>query len=848
MDAMDEWRDHRMFIEALAVLNSESSVVKFVLTDRLNPCASRLPGSDRVSIYAYALGPISKEVIKVYFQKYLETVSWVDGRKASSADVEKLTELSGGLPVWASTVVVLLSHPFNESPPHEILAEIVRSRRQVGGSDGLGELYLNALRRLFPSPDAQKYFRQLIGATIILQEPLSLVEFSKLTGIPSHLINKIQFPLSALQTRSPPPGSEKMIHPATTLFHLSFLEYVQAPTTDASFAVSVFDSHTAIGLTCLNQLATLSRSSPDSNYPLRALQRYAVKYWLHHVFKGTPRLNDQWLQTKHCSTLQMISDSHGRWAALFLKSLMLGEVDSILEEVRKEAGMVSTLRKLADRLREAGGDYWGFQVACLEVAVRIDGGDAEGWSELGICYSESGRRTGNLWMHEEAVVAFRRTSHLRPDPHPECGLSLKYVATALWSCYQQNGESIILSEAISFSRMALTLCPTLHPDRHLYLSNLANVLGDSYGHNGSLEILNEVISLYRDALALCPASDSNYPSCINNLAASLHFLYRHNGDIAVLNEAISLHWEALALCPVRHPDYPFSINIVINLATSLQHLYHHNEDVDALNDAISLYHEALPLYPVPHPDRPRLLNSLANSLISLYHHNSDIDTLNEAISLHREALPLRPALHPDCPSALNDLANSLQSLYECNRDIDALTEAISLHREALGLRPASHLGHSLSLRNLASSLHALHQHNNDLEALNECISLSHEGLALCPAPHPHRDSILRFLVQVYLSEFEQNGAIEALDEAISLYREVLVLCPPGRGYRAEVVQCLVQLLELRREVTGDDRDCAEVEDLRAKLEALEAGSSGIQPEERLSMAALVEETFDSESE
>ncbi|RXW15371.1 hypothetical protein EST38_g10483, partial [Candolleomyces aberdarensis] len=99
IDAMDEWHDHPTFIKALPLINSESSVVKFILTDRLNPCASRLPGVDEVSIYTYALGPISKEVIKAYFEKYLETVPWVDGRKASPPDVEKLTELSGGLPV-----------------------------------------------------------------------------------------------------------------------------------------------------------------------------------------------------------------------------------------------------------------------------------------------------------------------------------------------------------------------------------------------------------------------------------------------------------------------------------------------------------------------------------------------------------------------------------------------------------------------------------------------------------------------------------------------------------------------------------------------------------------------------
>ncbi|RXW22230.1 hypothetical protein EST38_g3640 [Candolleomyces aberdarensis] len=208
IDAMDEWRDAAIFIGAIALLNSESSVVKFILTGRLNPCTSRMPGIDSVSIYTYSLGPISKEVIKSYFERYLATIRWVDGRKASPADVEKLTELSGGLPVWASTVIALLSHPLHESPPHKILAEIVGNRHLIGGADGLGELYRNALGRLFPSLGDQKLFRRYIGAIIALQESLSLLDFSILAGIPPHLIDRIQLSLTALQTRSPPPGKE----------------------------------------------------------------------------------------------------------------------------------------------------------------------------------------------------------------------------------------------------------------------------------------------------------------------------------------------------------------------------------------------------------------------------------------------------------------------------------------------------------------------------------------------------------------------------------------------------------------------------------------------------------------
>ncbi|KAJ2922200.1 hypothetical protein H1R20_g14887, partial [Candolleomyces eurysporus] len=695
IDAMDEWQDHPTFIEALALLNLESHVVKFIITDRLNPCTSRLPGIEKVSISTYALAPMSKEAIKSYFEKNLGTVPWVDGRKASPADIEKLTELSGGLPVWASTVIALLSYRFSESPPHEILAEIVGSRRQVGGSDELGELYGKALRRLFPSSNAQspqtrKYFRRYIGTTLVLQETLSLTDFSTLAGIPPHLTTIIQFTLSALQTRSPPPGSEKMIHPATLLFHLSFLDYVQSTTAEDSFVISNFDSHSALGLTCLKQLVSLPPSSLHHNFSLRAIQRYAVKYWPYHVSNGTPRSNDQWSQTEHGSILQTISVGiQQQWAILFCQSLAPSD-DERLWGGTGEGGIVSTLRKLARRLDGSGGDQWAIQVACLEVAVRIDDGDAQAWSQLGWCYCERGDSMNSLQMYEEAVVAFRHALRLQPDSHPDHAQSLENVGRTLWSCYRQNGNRDSLSESIWCSRMALTLTPTTHPARARFLNTLALSLTELNIHNASLRTWNEVISLHREALALLPAGPVSHPAhsaLLNNLANGLQALHECNGDVDALNEAISLHRAALALRPPPHQHRSWSLN---NLAYSLQSLHECNRDIDVLNEAISLHREALALRPAPHLHRSTSLTNIASALQSLNKHNGDIDALNKAISLHREALLLCPAPHTGRPQILENFANALLSQFEQNEALGVLDEAISLRRELLVFCPPEH--------------------------------------------------------------------------------------------------------------------------------------------------------------
>jgi tetratricopeptide (TPR) repeat protein len=121
----------------------------------------------------------------------------------------------------------------------------------------------------------------------------------------------------------------------------------------------------------------------------------------------------------------MSAGTQQQWAALFHKALMPGD-DGL--ELETEDGMRKILMKLAEQLR--GGDQWGFQVACLEVAVQIDNGDEEAWSELGGCYKERGRRMGGIQMHEESLAAFQHALKQRPESHPQHAQSLDNVAYA----------------------------------------------------------------------------------------------------------------------------------------------------------------------------------------------------------------------------------------------------------------------------------------------------------------------------------------------------------------------------------------------------------------------------------
>ncbi|KAJ2930427.1 hypothetical protein H1R20_g6666, partial [Candolleomyces eurysporus] len=870
VDAIDEWRDHPTFIQTLAHLNSSSAVVKFIITSRLDPHASRLP-VDRVSMRAYFLQPVSTGIIEAYFNKRFNDAQWVYGRKPNADEVSRLADLSGGLPVWASTVVSLLLLPFNELLPHETLSEVLTSQRHVGSGEGpLADLYRNALKRLFPTPKLQMHFHQLFGATLVLQEPLSQADFASLVAMPTHLIGQIQSALSALQTRSPPPGLEKDIHPATTLYHLSFLEFVQntpESTIENSFTISTFDHHSALGLTCLKVLGTLPPSpsrQAHAYFSLTGLQRYAVKYWPHHVYNGTHRSNEQWSQTAHSSVLREMSfATRQRWKVQFLKVLLPaleGEETDGKDGQEQEENMASILRNLAGLLDEVGGDYWGFQVALLEVATRLDGGNAGVWTELGECYHGMGEGISSLEICEAGVVTFRHAVELLPGTHPDRSEALKRLGMALQSCYRLNGDVGTLKEAISQHRAALALNPdfptllkplfagllylyvevgdpevlseslsifgeafSFHPatdlvDRITALNDLAIVFGAVYLRRGNILALNKSISLKREALALSPTSDH---MLLNNLANGLQLLFRNDDNVTTLNEAISLYRQGVALLLPSHVEYPGVLN---NLANGLVLLYEHNGDIGVMNEAISLSRQALVLLPNPRPQRFLCLDTLAKALHSLFRHNHDVETLKESISHHREAVELQPALHFDRSEYLNGFGKALHSLYGHDGDINALLESILLHRKALEIE--SELGTWASANgSMPTSEYRdytlVHTHG-DINALLDSISLDREALALQPARRIGRSDSLDNLAKALLSQFERDRDVAILDEAISLRRELLDLHPAGSRRRAGYVRLLLGLLHKRLEVSSDDKGRADAqyfeEELRQTLD------------------------------
>ncbi|KAJ2920756.1 hypothetical protein H1R20_g16339, partial [Candolleomyces eurysporus] len=546
VDALDEWKAHPIFIKVLALLNSETSVVQFIVTSRLNPCNPRLREFDEIVMETYPLQTVTKDVVKTFLRHHFEYIEWDFGRKPDDHDIEKLAELSDGFLVWAATVCSLLSHQFSEYTPHAILRGILAMEQKVGGSEQLVQLYRNAITRLFPSPVDQKHLQRFLGAIIVLQEALSVYDFSSLAGMPPNLVTKIQSALSALQLRAPPNNESKtMVYPATLLFHQSFLEYVQdtSSTPDKGITISTFDSHSVLGLACLKSLHDFLPMTQEliSSFRLHGIRQYAVKFWPAHVAAGTLRSQEQWSQTPHCLTLQQTSiESLKQWATLFLRAV---KPEAPSEDFHCDGeSTAEVLRALAARIEK--GDRGGtphLEGKCLEVAVRAEGSRDELWEDLGDHYSKMSAKTGGLREYDEAVAAYDHTLTLRPAPHPRRSQALSDLAQALLFRFEQKGDIADLNNGVELHSEALTLRPEPHPGRPDSLEKYANALRLRFDQKGDIPDLVEAISCNRAALALRDVSDEDRSYTLNNLATVLHRCFWYTDDINMLNEAISVH-------------------------------------------------------------------------------------------------------------------------------------------------------------------------------------------------------------------------------------------------------------------------------------------------------------------
>ena len=266
IDALDECKDEGPASALLFVLSKhvgEIPNVKFFLTGR--------PESQiRTGFRFESLQPITEEFklhmverssvdsdIRLFLETQLAEItksrSDCDLQEGwpSSSDLNTLCAKAAGFFIYASTVIKFIAS--KDHPPAERLSDIISFPQSTvkEGKSGIDQLYTEVLEHAFgnvPADDKRFYscLRSIVGAVLLLSNPLSIKTLSTLLKIPH-----IPTPLRSLHSLLLVPRSEDG---SIQVFHKSFPDFLMDPgrCKDERFFINRSVHHQAILLSCLS--------------------------------------------------------------------------------------------------------------------------------------------------------------------------------------------------------------------------------------------------------------------------------------------------------------------------------------------------------------------------------------------------------------------------------------------------------------------------------------------------------------------------------------------------------------------------------------------------------------------
>ncbi|TEB23804.1 hypothetical protein FA13DRAFT_1818193 [Coprinellus micaceus] len=787
-DAVDEYEFHATLVKALLSLPlSSSSSIKFVFLGRSDP---RTRGIGNGSIRPYPLRPVSIPVMERFLTSQFNGVRWEHGRRPAPFHVTKLAELTNGLFIWATVVCSLLKKRLSRFPPDHILKSILDARKTLGDGEQLATLYHHAITLLFPDSDSREILREYLTATLALQESLPMDEFSAFTNLPTRAIESIQAELKALQIRKPGGAEDEgaQVHPAGSLFHLSFLEYLESTSTPPAIAfhVSMFSSHSQLAQFCFKELP---RFLP-SPHPLRLLDldprgRYAVTNLMTHIHYGSPLVqpdsSEEWKRSTLCATLRQTSlELLWQWADLLVDlAKPVGELCMYPDDSQdtgsdpKEPNATEGSEddedhdeqdagREGDEADLTGSDHSSGTREDIDKLDALEFSDDHGPDldeQQAGSDSESGELSWGNADHEDmehdnrvaqllyVVAATLKNAYisqlspqtgcmevavrLRPDDAENwCFLGWTYYTAALWS---RSPEAY--DRGITAHRNALQGVDKYKaedPGRLPY--GLATALYKRFWEFGRPEDIDQAVAHNRDGLAMRPPGHPMRGMSLNNLANSLSTYVRERGSsLSEIDKVIGLRREALNLLPHGHE---VTSSYLCNLSIDLRYRYEMTASIVDLEETLRLGRKALALRPLGHADRARHLHELAWDLTSLYEVQGNSEYLGEAILLARESLSLCPTTHPDRWDTLDTLSNALRF------HPDHLDEALQLSRESLSLIPLNHSYRWEVMSTFASILRSHYELSGSAEDLEEATSVCEQALTLCPPNHVHRPKLV----------------------------------------------------------------------------------------------------------
>lgn len=307
IDALDECQgdnDIRLILQLLPRLQKSSSLrLRVFLTSRPE-MEIRLDFSKISNHKDFILHEIPKEVIEEDLSLFLNhQLSGIKAERSLPDDwprestVHDLISLSSPLFIFAATICRMLKD--RRFDPVETLSDILESHDNISKLD---KTYLPVLDRLLYNLPNKKQkervvegFQQVVGAIVMLENPLSIESLSKLLNIPERII-RVRLDLLHSVLKVP---EDKTLQ--VRLFHLSFRDFLLDDETSSKtpFWVDSKKMHHDLAKACLsvceNHLrknicglptdgtprAGLDRATIDQHIPPEV--QYGCRYWAYHL-------------------------------------------------------------------------------------------------------------------------------------------------------------------------------------------------------------------------------------------------------------------------------------------------------------------------------------------------------------------------------------------------------------------------------------------------------------------------------------------------------------------------------------------------------------------------------------
>ncbi|KZV61780.1 hypothetical protein PENSPDRAFT_618743 [Peniophora sp. CONT] len=441
--------------------------------------------------------------------------------------------------------------------------------------------------------------------------------------------------------------------------------------------------------------------------------------------------------------------------------------------------------------------------------------DPEFLLRLGIGSDARFKHTDNLVYLHRSVAAFKRSSELTPEDHPEWPERQICYASSLLKRFERVDDLVDLDNAI------LVLCSitesSLHGDvnKSARLCAYGALLMTRFERTGKREDVEDIISSQRHALALMRDDDPDRESCLHVLIEALMVRFNRLDKLEDIKAAISAQRLAVDLISDNHLEdtaYLFYIN-VLSLAR-----FHRLGTLGDVDDLIMSQRRAVRLAPEGHAFTPFYLCKLGVLLRLRFLRKDDVADITESITVHRRALGIVLPSDLSFPLFQFELANALQCRFERLGDFEDIMDSVAAYRCAIELAPSNCPAKLAMLTNLGVSLSRRFQVIGTLEDLDDAIQAYRDAIHL-RGGHPEL-CVEQFtdIGIAFRDRFEHTGNIDDIEGSIAALRLAVDEMPLDYADRPVVLSNLGHSLQVRYNRFGErgDRDSAIMAQRRAE--------------------------------